>query len=100
MSRLVDLIDDDTFNARFPAERLSRVVIETAEGGRFDSGEVRPLWDLSAPPSDDELLDKFRDITYEYLPSERAKRLEELIWGIEDLVDVGVLVEALAEPVS
>jgi len=76
LSGLVELIDDDYFNERFPAQRLSRVVIETTDGTLLDSGVVKPLWDLSAQASDEDLLDKFRAISHRYLSSSRAEELE------------------------
>lgn len=98
LSGLVKLIEDDRFNARFPAERVSSVIIETKDGNRYDSGVVRPLWDLTAQATDEELLDKFRDLAHRYIPADRANELEELIWHIEDLDDASVLVDALAKP--
>ena len=97
LSGLVKLIDDDSFNARFPAERLSRVVIETIDGQRHDSGEVRPLWDLTAPPSDDDLLKKFRQLASDYLPANRVDALEETIWNIETVDKVSDLAELMYE---
>lgn len=95
---LVELVEDDTCNARFPAERLAGVIIETRDGGHFDSGIVRPLWDLSAPPSDEELLAKFRGLAESYLPAHRAAALEQMIWQIEDVPQVSALVELLVAP--
>ncbi len=83
LAESVELIDDDAFNARFPGERLSRVEIEDDSGARFDSGEVRPLWDLNVPPSDDELRDKFRRLSTSMLVEDRALALEEAIWGCD-----------------
>lgn len=45
----VALIEDSAFNARFPAECLSRVVIETTDGTILDSGEAQAAWDASSP---------------------------------------------------
>ena len=95
---LVELIDDDYFNARFPAERLSRVVIETQDGSRYDSGVVKPLWDLSAQATDDEVLAKFRSLATRYLPLARAQELEATIWQIEELPRVSELVALLVRP--
>ena len=88
LSAAVELIDDDYFNDRFPAERLSRVIIETADGSSYDSGVVQPLWDLSAPPTDDELRGKFRTIAHHYLQPAIADELENAVWNIESLADV------------
>ena len=95
LAERVELIDDGTFNARFPAERVSRVVIELKDGSTFDSGEVRPLWDLSAPPGDEELRTKFQRLACSHLPRTRAGALEEMIWQCADLPDVSELVDSL-----
>ena len=91
LSAAVELIDDDYFNDRFPAERLSRVVIELNDGTRHDSGVVRPLWDLSAPPSDDELRGKFRTIANQYVAPAAADEIESALWHIEEISDMSEL---------
>ncbi len=91
----VELVDDDSFNARFPADRLSRVVIETDDGATFDSGEVRALWDLTAPPTDQELREKFRWLARNNLPESRAAELEEMVWQCADLPDATSLITLL-----
>lgn len=95
LSHAVELIEDDYFNDRFPAQRLSRVVIETTDGRQLDSGVVRPLWDLTKPASDDDLREKFRTIAHNYLPAGRADELEGMIWQIEELADVSELLNVL-----
>ncbi|ETW98631.1 MAG: hypothetical protein ETSY1_17980, partial [Candidatus Entotheonella factor] len=57
LSGLVELIEDDYFNERFPEQRLSRVVITTREGRTYDSGVTWPLWDLREQATDAELRD-------------------------------------------
>ncbi len=97
LSDAVELIEDEYFNARFPAYRLSRVEIETTDGRLFDSGVVKPLWDLSEQATDDALLDKFRRLAHAYLPTQRADALEQAIWQIEEMVDVMDLIELLGQ---
>jgi 2-methylcitrate dehydratase PrpD len=98
LSNQVELIEDDYFNARFPAERLSRVVIEMEDGQRYDSGVVQSLWGLGEPPADEELLNKFRGLAGRYLPQARAIELEQAIWHIEQMPHVSALVALLAQP--
>lgn len=96
----VELIEDDYFNDRFPAQRLSRVEIETNDGCCFDSGVVKPLWDLTSQATDDELRQKFRDLALAYVPKGIATQLEQLIWHVEDLADVSPLVDLLKRPLK
>jgi 2-methylcitrate dehydratase PrpD len=93
----VELIEDLTCNARFPAERVARVQIETSDGLMFDSGEVQPGWDSASPPGDEELWAKFRWLAGESLPEGRAKALEDMIWGCADLAQASDLIELLAQ---
>ncbi len=90
----IELIDDDLFNARFPADRLSRVEIDLKDGTSLDSGEGRALWDLTAPPTNDELREKYRQLAA-VLPPERAKTLEDLIWDCANLTDATTLLPLL-----
>ncbi|HIG48442.1 MAG TPA: MmgE/PrpD family protein [candidate division Zixibacteria bacterium] len=92
----IEVLDDDTFNARFPAERLSRVVIDTVDGESYDSGKVQPLWDLSAPPTDNELREKFRWLATYSLSEKQAETLEEAVWHCDELDDTSVLEELLS----
>ena len=98
LAERVELIDDDTFNARFPADRLSRVEIELKDGTVFNSGEVRALWDLTAPPTDDELRAKYRQLA-NALPPERATALEETVWHCAELEGTEALLPLLVEPI-
>ncbi len=95
LSGLVELIEADYFNDRFPAERLSRVVIETNTGQRYDSGVVRPLWDLTTPASAEDLLQKFRTLAHDHLSPSHAAALESALWQVEALPKVSELVELL-----
>lgn len=84
----VELIEEPSLNARFPAERLARVIIETHSGAVFDSGEVRPRWDADTdPPDDAALLDKFRRLARAVLPGPRAAALEAALWDCDRLSD-------------
>ncbi|MGH2561937.1 MAG: MmgE/PrpD family protein, partial [Thermomicrobiales bacterium] len=99
--RLVDrieLVDDLALSARFPAERVARVRIETANGDVLDSGEVQARWDAAHPPTDDELIEKFRWLAGESLSPARAAELADLIWNCAALPDAGQLVALLAPP--
>jgi len=99
LAERVELIEDPALSARFPNERLARVVIETTDGSVFDSGEMRPRWDTSVPASDAELLEKFRWLAGEALPEARAQALESGLWECERLPEAGQLLPLLNSPV-
>ncbi len=98
LAEKVDLIEDETFNARFPADRLSRVVIETSQGGTFDSGETRAWWDLSDPPEDGALRAKFRELAGALLAPARMNALEEALWNCARLPHASAILDLLVPP--
>ncbi|MGQ0602828.1 MAG: MmgE/PrpD family protein [Anaerolineales bacterium] len=97
----VELIEDQALSARFPAERIARVVIETTSGALHDSGEVKPKWDTTiAPPDDDALREKFRWLARDVLPEAHAAELETALWECDGLVDANTIVKLLAPRVE
>jgi 2-methylcitrate dehydratase PrpD len=95
ISESIELIEDKQFSSRFPAQRFARVIIETKAGERCDSGEVEARWDAGNPPSDQELLDKFRWLVQDMLSGDRASKLEKMIWQCPDLPDATTLLDPL-----
>ncbi len=91
----IELIDDNRFSARFPAQRCARVIIETQDDNRHDSGEAEARWDSVDPPSDRELTEKFRRLVQDVLPADRAEELEKLIRQCSDLPDAAILLNAI-----
>lgn len=98
LANRVEPVEEPAFNARFPAERLSRVRIETTDGCTHDSGEVEARWEASSPPTDAELREKFRWLAHSHLPGERAAALEHAVWRCSELPDAANLVDSLALP--
>jgi 2-methylcitrate dehydratase PrpD len=94
----VRLIDDPALNARFPAERIARVRIELTDGMVLDSGEVQARWDSAAPPTDDDLREKFCWLAGASVSAARATAIRDLVWDLAELDDAGRLVDALAAP--
>ena len=91
----VELVEEEKFNARFPAERIARVQLQTAAGDWFDSGEVQAGWDVASPPTDAELREKFRWLAAESLAEERITALEGIIWHCANLENVSSLLALL-----
>ncbi|MGB5748850.1 MAG: MmgE/PrpD family protein [Desulfobacterales bacterium] len=95
ISEIIELIEDGQFSSRFPAQRFARVIIQTKDGKSYNSGEVEARWDANCPPSDRELLDKFRWITKGVVPGDRASELEKMINGCSQLPDAARLIEII-----
>jgi 2-methylcitrate dehydratase PrpD len=83
----IELIENDAYNARFPAERFARVEVEMADGVVYKSEPSEPTWGPEAPPTDDELRAKFRWLAGEMLPKTRVNELEETIWHCPHFAD-------------
>jgi 2-methylcitrate dehydratase PrpD len=98
LSDRIELFEDNQFSTCFPAQRIARVIIETKDNQRYDSGKVEGRWDADDPPSDQELLDKFNRLVQVVLPDERAAELEQMIWQCPDLPDATNLLELLSPP--
>jgi 2-methylcitrate dehydratase PrpD len=87
----IELIENDAYNARFPAERFARVEVEMADGVVHKSKPSEPTWGPEAPPTNDELRAKFRWLAGEMLPESRVTQLEETIWHCSQLNDANVI---------
>jgi len=99
--RLVDrieLVDDPVLSAQFPAERVARVRIEITDGVVLDSGEVHATWDAGAPPTDEELSEKFRWLVSDSVPATRVDELLDIVWHCADVTNIGRLSALLAAP--
>jgi len=99
LSNQVELVEEPGFSARFPAQRIARVQIETNTGQTFNSGEVQANWEAGAPPTNQELKEKFRWLAGTCLPKTRATELEEAVWHCAELPNAGQLAALLAAPV-
>ena len=99
ISDRVEMVEDDKFNQKFPAQRIARVEIQTKDDQRLDSGDVEPKWEASNPPSDQELREKFQRLSREKLPRERAAELEYTLWRCEELPDLNKLLPLITAPI-
>jgi 2-methylcitrate dehydratase PrpD len=100
LSRQVALIEDKALSARYPTERLCRVVIETNTGARYESGIVEAPWSHHDPPSDAVLHTKFYGLAEGYLSPKRSRLLAEALWQCSELNNAARLLQFLAPPVE
>lgn len=98
LSDRVELIEDPAYNARFPAERIGRVEIETQGGQIYRSGEAAAEWGSEDPASNSDLRQKFRWLAESGFPNSRISELEDALWGCQDLPDATQLQGILAQP--
>ncbi|MEW6266131.1 MAG: MmgE/PrpD family protein [Thermodesulfobacteriota bacterium] len=91
----VEAVVADEFEARFPAQALAEVEIETHDGRRFSSGPMEAQWEPPAAlPSDAELEDKFHLLVDPVLGQARAKDLARLIWNLDREPEALSLIQA------
>lgn len=98
LAERVELVEDRAFSARFPAERVARVQIETGGNIMFESGEVQAPWDTDHPPDDIDLREKFRWLARTTLTQARAADIEATVWHCAELPNTNHLVLLLASP--
>jgi 2-methylcitrate dehydratase PrpD len=96
LAQRVGLIEDPTLTARYPAERLCRVTIETTEGARYSSELVEAPWSHQQAPTDEQLQAKFYALATAVLSQERAVMLYEMLWGCAQLHSATSVLEVLA----
>lgn len=91
----VAIVTTDTVCAAEPTLAASdRVVVETTDGRRLDSGEVcQTRGGLAAPLADGELRTKFMDCTAALAPARREQLYGQLM-ALDDLDDVACLAGA------
>lgn len=85
----VVLVEDETFNAHFPARRFAQVTITTTAGQAYHSPATEARWNRDDPPSDEELLTKFRWLAAGLLSPAAVNELEDVLWHCDEAVDIG-----------
>lgn len=95
LSNMVEMVEDDEFNEIFPNDRFCRVTITTADGTSVTSELTTPPWTEKAPPTDQDLDDKFRTVSSQTLPVQNVETLSQLLWDVENLPSANVLLRHL-----
>ncbi len=98
LAALIDLREDSELSAQFPARRFAHVTIATA-GGEWQVRHAAPRWDAAEPPTDAELLDKFRRLARSLVGPLRQE-LERQVVGCAGLTNVRDVEELLAARLS
>jgi 2-methylcitrate dehydratase PrpD len=101
LSKGIMLYEDETYNARFPAERWAHVSFILNDGTRLDSAPAIARGNPENPLSDDELLDKYYLLAEPVLGKDRAQRIRQAVKNLAR--KPGALAELLPlvlEPIS
>jgi 2-methylcitrate dehydratase PrpD len=97
LSYAIELVEDETMSARFPDQRVARVVIGLSDGRVLESDILAAAGDPEDPLSDEQLAVKFESLAGPVLGSERTVRLRELVAATGPDVLVAPLLDALLE---
>jgi 2-methylcitrate dehydratase PrpD len=97
LSHAIVLVEDEAMSARFPGERVARVVIGLSDGRSLDSGVLAAPGDPEDPLSDEQLAAKFNSLAEPILGPERAARIHEHIAALGPGVPAAPLLDALLE---
>ncbi len=79
LSHAVKLIEDDGYNARFPAERWAHATIVLQDGTRLNSAPAIARGNPENPLSDAELREKYHLLTEPVVGKDRADRIEQAV---------------------
>lgn len=79
LSRDIQLVEKDEYNAQFPAKRISDVSITLKDGRHFESGPVEASGDPESPLSFEQLNDKFTNYTAPVIGNERTAAIAQML---------------------
>jgi 2-methylcitrate dehydratase PrpD len=95
LSDSIELINDPALSAQFPERRFARVELHTRSGKVYTSQETEANWEPSDPPSDEELLEKFRWLAGARYSESEIQAFEALLWNCENLIDSREFVDGM-----
>jgi 2-methylcitrate dehydratase PrpD len=81
----ISIKENKNYNQYYPERRFACAEIITSDGRCLNSGNTEASWDpITILPNDEELKQKFLDITSFVLGHEKSQNLLELIWHLEE----------------
>jgi 2-methylcitrate dehydratase PrpD len=92
---VVEAVAEAGIQARFPAEALAWVELETGDGRGFRSDVTPARGDAHAPLSDEEIAAKFRWLTGPAIGRDATERIVRAVAGVEEAGGQERLVEAV-----
>ncbi|MFQ5923429.1 MAG: MmgE/PrpD family protein, partial [Anaerolineales bacterium] len=100
LAEKVDIQVDADLDARFPAEALARMRLNTSDGRTLESGITAARGGSENPMDDDELIEKFQAAVSGSIAQERAQAIQSACWRCAQMESIHELVELLADPIS
>ena len=84
---------DDEAEKRFPTDYVAKVEVKTKEGRTFKAETYHAKGTVENPLSDEELMAKFRNLTEPILDSGKAEKVMEMIWNLDEVQNIGKLID-------
>jgi 2-methylcitrate dehydratase PrpD len=92
----ITVTEDETFNARFPAERWARAIITLNDGQRFTSADTTAQGDWDNPPTDQTLDAKYDDLTRDSGLNADFKQIKDMVWDMDCVLSADKLISLLS----
>jgi len=83
LSTGMTLTEDDRYNDAFPSQRFAHVILTAHDGKTFTSETTQANWDPNAPPTDQEMIDKFHLLADAVMGRKKAEALVDLVFGLD-----------------
>jgi 2-methylcitrate dehydratase PrpD len=84
---------DPEAEKRFPTDYVAKVDMKTKDGKIHSATTYHAKGTVENPLSDEELMVKFRNLTEKTLSPEKAERVMEMVWKLDELKDVSQLID-------
>ena len=91
----INLFEEKECDDAFPRERKAKVSIETKDGRHLHAGTTYAPWQPHNPPTDDELLEKYRALANDRIGADAAQQMEDVCWNMHKLESASVIQELL-----
>ncbi|MGY0399111.1 MAG: MmgE/PrpD family protein, partial [Ostreibacterium sp.] len=95
LSQCVEMLESETYNEKFPAERWAEVTIELTSGQRLTSKPMIARGNPENPLTDAEISDKFFSLSNSTLSPDHSQKIYESVMQLDDLPSVAPLLQYL-----
>jgi len=96
----MSVVESETYNAAFPANRISRVTLTLKNGETLTSGDTEALGDPEKPVTEADVKAKFHAYAEPKLGAARANALEQAVGALGNGSGLSALQELIFAPVQ
>ena len=100
LSSILTMGEDAAANKAFPNRRMARAEITLAAEDRLQSDWFEPEWDLTDPPSKEDLEAKFFNYAGPVLGQARSQAIHRAVEALDHTATAQPLLDLLAQPIS